>query len=187
MKAGLWASLAGTVVLVAWGMLFWAVLYDPLKVYADLPQGVSEAAAVLERTQVPTGTYFFPWPRNTSEARASWQAAHAKGPFFQLSYVREGVNPDAPGKLALGLGHYFAVAALAWALCRITRAQGSRALLVVLMGGLIGSLYTELSAPIWFALPWHSAWLLFGYDTMSWLLLGGVLAVFTRRFATRDD
>lgn len=175
------APLAGAFALVVWGMLFWAVLYKPLHVFEDLPPAVTDAAAAFAKDDVPTGTYFFPWPRDTPEARATWQIAHAKGPFFQLQYVKEGINPDAPGKLALGLLHYLVVAALALGLCVALGARGRAAFFAVVLGGAMGSVYGELSAPIWFALPWHFSSSLFFYDVVSWLVLGAVMAYFTRQ------
>jgi hypothetical protein len=54
-----------------------------------------------------------PWPRNTPESFESFVAQHTAGPFYRLSYVREGVDPNSLGKILLGCVHYLVVAAIA--------------------------------------------------------------------------
>jgi len=104
-------------------------------------------------------------------------AQHRTGPFFQLSYVREGVDPNSPGKLALGCLHYLFVAAIAVALVRMS---GSTTFIrrfgVVVLGGLIGSVFITIGDPIWFHLPWDYAQAVLLYEVVTWLLLGAVVA-----------
>lgn len=61
------ATLAGTVVLIVWGMIFWGLLAGPLGVFHTVPRA-DEVTALLEEGGTTTGTYFFPWPRDTPEA-----------------------------------------------------------------------------------------------------------------------
>jgi hypothetical protein len=102
------AALAGMVALVLWGMLFWGLLAEPLGVFHQLPNDTA-VTELLVAGDAPTGTYFMPWPRATPEQFAAFVAQHRAGPFYRLSYVREGVDPNSPGKLALGCLHYLAV------------------------------------------------------------------------------
>ena len=73
------ASCASTVGLVIWGMLFWAVLYEPADVYHALPDGDAIAQRLIE-DDAATGTYFYPWPRNTDETFGRFVAQHRSGP-----------------------------------------------------------------------------------------------------------
>src|SRR5207237_4437612 len=106
------ATLAAAVALVAWGMLFWGLLAPRLGVFHALPNAASVTATLLEGGAT-SGTYFMPWPRDTPEAFARFVHQHETGPFYRLSYVREGVNPNSPAKLLLGTLHYATVAAIA--------------------------------------------------------------------------
>ena len=94
-----------------------------------------------------------------------------------LSYVREGVDPNSPAKLAVGCLHYLLVAALATAL---VVASGSttylRRFTLVLLGGLIGSIFITAGDPIWFHMPWDYAQAVLLYEVISWILLGSVAA-----------
>ena len=120
-----WVPWVGALVLAVWGGVFWGALYDPLRVYDDLPGGVTEAAALLKARDVPTGTYFFPWPRNTAQTRAAFLEGHRQGPFLELAYVREGADSEAPSKFLMGLLQYAVVAALGVLLVWLARRPGA--------------------------------------------------------------
>jgi hypothetical protein len=183
------ALLLGTAALVVWGMVFWAVLYDPLKVYGDLPDGVRAAVQVLKADGTATGTYFYPWPRNTPQARRQWIQSHRAGPYFELRYVSEGVDPQSPAKLLLGVAHYLVVAAIALGLCLLwVRSFGPRNILpAMLLAGCMGSILDQLSGPVWFALPWRSPLILLGYDLVAWILLGSAFSILLRQSARRGS
>jgi hypothetical protein len=170
------AALLGAVALVVWGTVFWGWLADPLGVFHKIPNDLA-VTNVLVAGNVPTGTYFMPWPRATPDEFARFVAQHQSGPFFQLSYVREGVDPNSPGKLALGCLHYLLVAAIAVALVLVS---GSTTFIhrfgVVVLGGLIGSIFITVGDPIWFHLPWDYARAVLLYEVVAWLLLGAVVA-----------
>jgi hypothetical protein len=173
---GMLASLTGMVVLVMWGLVFWGFLADPLGVFHKIPNDTAVTGTLLAGS-VPTGTYFMPWPRDTPASFDQFVAQHRSGPFFRLSYVREGVDPNSPAKLALGCLHYLLVAALATAL---VVASGSTTYLrrfsLVLLSGLIGSIFITVGDPIWFHMPWDYAQTVLLYEVISWILLGGVVA-----------
>ena len=95
------STLAGTAALVAWGMLFWGLLAPRLGVFHALPNAPAVTATLVEGGAA-SGTYFMPWPRDTPETFARFVHQHETGPFYRLSYVREGVNPNSPAKLLLG-------------------------------------------------------------------------------------
>ena len=91
-------GIGSTIVLVVWGMIFWGWVHEVFGIFNKLP-GDTEVVELLMANSTTTGTYFFPWPRNTPETFANFVKQHQRGPFFQLSYIREGVDPQAPGKI----------------------------------------------------------------------------------------
>jgi len=118
-----------------------------------------------------------PWPRDTPASFDQFVAQHRSGPFFRLSYVREGVDPNSPAKLAVGCLHYLLVAALATALVvASSRTTYLRRFSLVLLGGSIGSIFITVGDPIWFHMPWDYAQAVLLYEVISWILLGGVVA-----------
>lgn len=181
MRKLLLAALAGTLVLIAWGMLFWGLLADPLGVFHALPDDAS-VTEVLEATGVPTGTYFMPWPRNTPETRARFQSQHESGPYYRLSYVKEGVDPASKLKLAIGTLHFFGVAALAVALAVLTGGSFAARFGAVLLGGLLGTSFITVGDSIWFHMPMDYIRGALLYEAVAWILLGLVVARLTRGF-----
>lgn len=170
------AALAGMVGLVLWGMLFWGLLAEPLGVFHQLPNDTA-VTELLVAGDAPTGTYFMPWPRSTPAQFAAFVAQHQTGPFYRLSYVREGVDPNSPGKLVLGCLHYLAVAAIAVGLVMVSRAPSfGRRFSLVLLGGLLGTLFITLGDPIWFHLPWDYTRGVVLFELVAWALLGGMVA-----------
>ena len=172
------ATILGALVLLVWGMLFWGVLYEPAAVFK--PDVVDEEIVhALEQSGIATGTYFHPWPRNTPEARQSWVTRHAAGPFFRLSYVREGVDPQSPAKLLRGVGHNLAIALLATWLVVFTQAAATtfgKRVLLVFVAGSMGTLMTLAGDVVWFHMPADYAVGAAVYELGCWLLLGLVLA-----------
>ncbi len=175
-RRALIAAIAGMVALVVWGMIFWGLLADPLGVFHKIPNDAAVTATLLQG-ELATGTYFMPWPRNTPEAFESFVAQHKSGPFFRLSYVREGVDPNSPGKLLIGCLHYLIVAAIAVGLTMVSGSSSfGRRFAVVFGGGLLGSIFITAGDPIWFHLPWDYTRAVLLYELISWLLLGAIVA-----------
>ena len=174
---------AGALALTVWGMLFWGVLYEPLNVFDDLAPGVEQAAAALETAETRTGTYFVPWPRNSPEAMQGWLARHRSGPFFKLSYIREGADPQSVPKLLRGVGLYVVVAAIAMCVLRLAGCAPERWLrgsMVILFAGAMGSALIQLGDPVWFHLPWPHALGNLVFQLVAWLLLGLAVALTMR-------
>lgn len=166
------ATFLGAVALVVWRMIFWGVLADPAGVFHTLPNAPA-VTALLEANGTETGTYFMPWPRKSAEEFAAFTAQHEQGPFYMLMYIREGVDPNSPGKLLLGVVHYIVVALLAVLLLSIVRlpAYWPR-VATIFLAGLIGSIFITLGNPIWFHLPWDYTLGNLLYEGVSWLILG---------------
>lgn len=170
------SAFVGMIVLVAWGMLFWGVLANQLGIFQALPNAKA-VTQVLTEGQVASGTYFMPWPKKTSEEFEQFELQHKSGPFYRLSFVREGVDPSSPMKLLLGCFHYLTVAAIGVLL--VLFAEGRSYLQrasVVILGGLLGSNFITVGDPIWFHMPWHHSLGLLAYEVFSWIFLGLTLA-----------
>lgn len=168
------AALAGAAALVLWGMLFWALLYEPAGVYHTLPDDDAVVTA-LRDAKTPSGTYFYPWPRATDAQMASFLDRHRKGPFFKLSYVAEGVDPQSPRKMLLGLVHNYCVALLAACLLGLALPALPRLrqrVLLIFLAGSIGTLFIQVGDPVWFHLPWDFVRGSLLYELGSWALLG---------------
>jgi hypothetical protein len=169
------------IALVAWGMIFWGVLAARLGVFHRLP-GDEGVTALLTEGGTTTGTYFMPWPRDTAEEFAVFEAQHRRGPFFRLSYVSEGVDPSSPRKLLIGTLHYLTVAVVATALVWLAGAHSFvRTWTIVFVGGLLGSNFITLGDPVWFHLPWDFTRGVLFYEVVAWLLLGLTLATLCPR------
>jgi len=177
MKKILLASLASTLALLIWGMLFWGILYEPTKTFKSevLDESILNS---LVSNDVKTGTYFYPWPRNTKETAKVWLEKHKEGPFFKLSYVREGVNPQAPIKFLFGFIHNFItclLASLILFLALPSLKSFIKRFLIVFCAGLMGTIYIQLGDPIWFHLPWDYPLGVLLYELVSWAILGLIL------------
>lgn len=108
---------------------------------------------------------------------------HKTGPFFQLSYIKEGVDPQAPGKILLGVFQYFVVSMIAIALLSLTATSSApffRKFASIFLAGLIGTIFIRLSDPIWFHLPWQHAIGNAVYELVSWALMGAVIAAIVK-------
>lgn len=170
------AAAAGAVVLILWGMIFWGFLAPPLGVFHALPNA-PQVTQTLTAGGAATGTYFMPWPRRTKEEFRRFVAQHKSGPFYRLSYVREGVDPSSPGKILAGCALDLAVSAGAVALLAVAGAGTSgRRFLIVLLAGVLGSAFITVGDPVWFHMPWDYVRGVLVYELVSWFLLAATLA-----------
>jgi hypothetical protein len=181
-RRNLLAALCSTVALVIWGMIFWGWAYQFFGIFNKLPND-SQVWETLQANDTETGTYFFPWPRNTPETFTNFVQQHRAGPFFQLSYIREGVDPQAPGKVLLGTFQYLLTSLMATGLLTLAAPSGStfaRKFGIVFLAGLMGTIFIRLSDPIWFHLPWPYTIGNAIFELVSWVLLGSLTAWLTR-------
>lgn len=175
-------ALAGTVVLMIWGFLFWSVLPYGSLVMKGLPDGEAYASALAE--SVPeTGVYQYPaFPADaTEDEMGRFYAEHKRGPLVQIFYRAEGAPPGAAKVYLLGFLHFFASALLAAFLLRYSGAGlhgwGWRVLFVTLLG-LFAGVAAELAKPIWWYNPWDFALYQVVYLVTGWLFAGLVLGKF---------
>lgn len=165
------AAVAGMIVLVGWGMVFWGFLAEPIEVFHPLPNAPAITAALVN-ADTPTGTYFMPWPRASQEQFERFVARHKSGSFYRLSYVREGVDPNSTQKILMGCAQYLLVSFLAVVLLVVTEIPSfNRRVGLVFLSGLLGSAFITLGDPIWFHLPWDYTRGVLVYEIVSWFLL----------------
>jgi hypothetical protein len=179
-RAATIASVLGTVAILAWGMLFWEFLYQPLGVFQEKPVDPVLVEA-LNVSGLETGTYLYPWPRDTPDAKRDWVSRHAAGPFFRLSYVREGVDPESPWKLGFGVLHNLLVASMATGLILLAgRGSGTfgARFLIVTLAGMMGTVLIQAGETVWFHMPLDYVIGAAFYQIVCWLLLAGILAAY---------
>lgn len=175
-------SFAAAFAMILWGFLFWGVgLADPFAhTTAD-----SEARITTAITgELPkSGVYFIPDPTLTTPEQ--WTERHEKGPIAMIVLRKSGNNPMALTKLVFGYVHMLAATFLLGTIMMISNrpSYGERLQLGILVGG-AGTLFANLTNPIWFDSPWgyhltHSI-----YQFVAWIIAAAVLAYFIRRKVT---
>jgi hypothetical protein len=178
------AAILAAVVLMAWGMVFWAVSPLPYVVFHPLPNG-DALAGTLKENIPESGVYFYPFqdPSVRGEAAEALMAKHRQGPLVQVFYRKDGVDPLSPETYALGFANFFFSALIAGGLLLMAAVNlasyGSRAAFVFLVG-LFATVSIHLATPIWFHLPWPYFLLMAAYHTVGWLLAGLVIAAVVR-------
>ena len=175
-KRGALGIVAGTLALGVWGMVFWGFLTPKLGMFRALPNA-TEVTKSWQEIDLQTGTYFVPWPRDTPETFQEFVEHHKRGSFYKLSYIREGVDPQSPGKLLTGSLHNASVAFIAvLLLLAVGPGRYAKRAAVVFLAGIMGTNFISLADPIWFHLPWDYTAGALIYETVSWTLLAGVTA-----------
>jgi hypothetical protein len=177
-RAGMTAFLKaiglGTLLLVLWGMGFWGAISPAAGMFKTLP---NEPAVTKALGNLSTGTYFVPWPMNTPETRRAFRDRHVAGSFYQLSFVREGVDPESGRKMLLGVFHHLVAAVITVLLVVVSGAATRwRIFGTVVLSGSLGTVFATLGNPVWFHLPWPHALGRAGYELVAWILLGTVCA-----------
>ena len=188
MKKVILAALASTAVLLIWGITYWQIIYELLKIYNTSPDA-EKVAELLQESGTATGTYFYPWPRNTDETFQQFVTKHAHGPFFKLSYIREGVNPQTPKKMIGGILHYLSVTFLAALIIHLIgpdKIGFRKKVLILFLAGSIGTIFIQLGDPIWFHLPWDYSLGILVYELVSWLIIGIMTALIMKGDADKN-
>ena len=174
MAASLKAIGSGTVMLLIWGMAFWGFISPATGLFRALP---NEPAVTKALGSLPTGTYFVPWPMNTPETRQAFRDRHVSGGFYQLSFVREGVDPQSGRKMLWGTLHHAVASAVAVLLVIVSGATTRwRIFGTVVLAGSLGTIFATLGVPVWFHLPLPHALGRAAYELVAWMLLGLVCA-----------
>ncbi len=165
-----------TFALLLWGMLYWMFLFELTGVYATSLAGGDAVAAALADAGAQTGTYFYP-PRHSPIPQETFVSAHASGPFFEVRYVDHGIDPQNPIKMLWGTLHHLLLVGMAAGILWLAAApSAARRFGIVLLAGLLGTVFIQWGDPIWFHLPWDYALGITLYEGVGWVLVAGILA-----------
>jgi hypothetical protein len=175
-------STVAAIVLMIWGILFWAVLAIPEDTMDPLPNG--EATAEMIAAALPgSGVYVWP-PTSDDGLPATAPIDRARQPQMQIFYREAALDPMSPTTMARGFLHMFAVSLLAAVLLAVAAPRIEsylRRVGFVLLAGVLAGVAVNLAQPIWFGHPWDYHLLMFVNEAMKGLLLGLVLAGVVRQ------
>ena len=173
------AALAATLVFF-WGFLFWTVLPVGSGAVQGAPDGGALQAA-LDAELPASGSYMVPYSEQP-ESDTAYHEAHTAGPIALIYFRKNGAEPMAPGVLLRGWLHGFATLLLMAVLVRLLAGNGGFGLRfgIAAGGGIVGSVFAHLGAPIWWYQPWDFALTQLSYEAGAWVLGGLVLAALLR-------
>ncbi len=179
MRDVLVGGLAAAIAMFLWGFLFWGVgLLDPFA--HTTPASQAKLATSLQETLPETGVYFL--PDRTLNTPEEWAAIHQKGPIATVTVRTSGADPMAPSKLALGFAHMLAAALLLGTIMAISnRPNYLERLQLGALVGIAGTLFANLTQPIWFHAPWGYHLVNATYQLVAWFIAAAILAYFIRR------
>jgi hypothetical protein len=180
MRRLLLASLLAAAVMFLWGFLFWTVLMPAPRVFSAPDDSAALSEALV--TYLPSsGTYVVPtWEGDEKQMAERFET----GPVATIFFRRDGVRMMSPFTFVYGYLQLFVVCFLAAMLLYTTASAlpsyGSRVAVVLLLG-LAGTLFIELSQPIWWHQPWRFHLLNTLYAVVAWLLAGCVLGMLIKK------
>jgi hypothetical protein len=175
LRLGLGALIAAFVMFM-WGFLFWGSgLVDPASHMSV--EGETAVADALRSHTTQHGLYFVPDMKNGTEAEAS--ARMAQGPFAMIYVKPSGATMGDPAVMGFGFVHMFVTALLIGVLLQwvlpATPGWMDRFKVVILVG-VIATVFAQLSTPIWWHHAWSTAGMFAAYDFVSYLIAGAVMA-----------
>jgi len=176
-------ALAATVaaaVLLAWGFVFWAVLPITGAVVHSLP-AAGEILPPLKKNVTSPGVYLYPAMPEDSSADAWNRFAqdYRQGPLVHLFFRPKGDEPLGVPTYAQGFLQYFLTAFLAGTLVWLGGAAMrtfARRWAVVVVAGVMATIYSNLGQPIWLAHPWDYHGVVAVYEIIGALAMGVVVA-----------
>ncbi|MBI4467258.1 MAG: hypothetical protein HY656_07520 [Acidobacteria bacterium] len=173
-------ALVGSIVLFAWGFLYWAVL--PIADNIVLPVPNEAAVAQMLKENIPSsGVYYIPG-EGAKERSQAWVEKHKAGPIAQIFFRREGINPTDPMFYARGFGYMLFCAFLgAWLLKTALpglESYAARAIFVVMVG-FFGAAVAFSGAVWWYQwLPYHLLYVAF--NVTAWVFAGLAMAAIVK-------
>jgi hypothetical protein len=178
------ASLLAAVVLFVWGAIWWTAL--PFAGWAMKPTPNEEAVVAALKTNLPeSGTYFSPFPDQnaTPEQEAAVMERHKQGPLAEITYLKDGLDPMAPGAFAVGFIQILLSTLVAGLLLRLAapalRSYRERVGFVILLA-LFAVVAINLSDIVWFHHPWAYPAMRSGFVLSGWVLAGLILGTIIR-------
>ncbi len=172
-------SVVAAIAMFLWGFLFWGVgLIDPFAhTNADAQQAVAKAL----QDKLPTdGVYFV--PDRTLESPDAWAQSHTKGPIATVSIMKSGADPMAASKLIAGFVHMLVATIILGTIMMVSnRPSYLERLQLGALVGIGGTVFANLTQPIWFDSPWGYHLTNGFYQLVAWLIAAAILAYFVRR------
>ena len=182
MRDMLIGSVVAAIAMFLWGFIFWGVgLIDP---FAHTTVDAQQAVAKVLKDKFPAdGVYFI--PDRTLQNADSWAESHRKGPIATVSILKTGADPMAASKMVMGFAHMLIATVILGAIMMISNRPSylERFQLGALVG-IGGTLFANLTQPIWFDSPWGYHLTNGFYQLVAWLIAAAVLAYFVRRKTT---
>jgi hypothetical protein len=177
-------ALLAAVVLLAWGVVYWAKLPFQLFVAKPLPTGDAVVRDV--RQGLPeTAVCLYPrWeePETESEQEAVCERVlrqQTQGPLGQLLSHQGRIDTRSPGLFAQYFGSAVIVAGLLVLALPGLKCYAARVGFVFL-AGLFAAVAVNFSQAIWFHQPWGYHLFLAAFHVSGWLLAGSVMALVIR-------
>lgn len=163
-------SLIGALAMFVLGFIF----YGPLigLGFAQAPIETQIAVQTALKSLPGTGVYLIPFGNTPAEI-----AAYQQGPIAQIYYTARGYPiPHVPtlvgGYVQMAVS-VFLVGLLLWGVRDQVRDFASRARIVIGVAA-IGSVYLNLSGPVWYHAPWHNALYVAAVNFLI-LMVGGLI------------
>ena len=171
-------------VLMAWGFVYWVVLWGPGAQFKALPD---EAGMMAEfRGRLESGVYQFPFQPGQQaghgEAQRLFEERHRQGPLGLLMVVQPGREAMGWWQLTMGLAGFLASSLVAgillWLALPVLGGYLTRVTFVTSLG-IFAALSTRLADPVWWNLPWahhlHLALMTLINSLLAGLVLGAVI------------
>jgi hypothetical protein len=181
-------SVLASVVLMAWGFVFWMFTTVPQQTLRDLPVE-EKLVKTLKEMEIEDGTYFVPFPSRDAitgdvrDTKVKYDESRTTGPIIQINYRQTGESPENPTVYIKGFAHYFVVTLLAATLLCVALPRLNRyfaRVSFVFALGLFAVLTTRIGDIIWFYRPWQFDVMLAGFGAVGWFLAALVLALIVR-------
>lgn len=181
-------AVAAGIAMFMWGFVFWGLSPATSRVLHPVADEAA-AQAALAAMAPETGVYMVPYPPDSTDAEVMepYTARHEAGPVAHIFIQREGVAPMGPGLMLVGLFHMICSAlimALGLSMLGKSLATYRARFMLVLVGGIAGTVLAKFSPPIWFYNPWDYHVADAVYLVFSWTIAGGILAAIVKPVAT---
>jgi hypothetical protein len=179
-------------ILAALGMFFWGFAYwaggigDP---FTHISPEAEAAISTTLKTQLQThGLYMIPDPKNGTMEESN--ARFAAGPYAMIHFRPTGIQMGDPATMGVGFLHMLLSALLLAIVLKLavdfrppSYGEAPGYVAVLKLGALIGLLatvFTNFSQPIWWHVAWDVAFKFAAFDLVSYLIAAAILAHFVR-------
>ncbi|HSG27657.1 MAG TPA: hypothetical protein VLA34_04190 [Candidatus Krumholzibacterium sp.] len=179
MKKTITGVLLATVAVFIWGALFWSSPF-PFRV-TSIPADDAQAGLVLKENFPETGVYMIPGQHNDRE---TLEKLYLSGPIAMVHIRHQGMSMNEPAYMLFGFLHILAFMILSAGLLRMVAGSlGSYAKRVrfTMMVGLTGTVFIELTNPVWWSHSWPWYLVTSFYFIICWAIAGLILGAFMGR------